>query len=134
MVNFPLRNLDPPTLHAQRKRRMGVDVPKPRLFPSGGTAIKYSPGGGSFAYYMSGRMACAYERFGSGFYAYFYADNKRGDTLVAFGPDGCGYVTFRQGGPRLTSQKTGGTFNSDASGGPDSKIPGLRRVTGRSTS
>lgn len=95
---------------------MVVDVKPPKLLPTGETFVKYSPDGGSFAYYASGRMAAAYERMGAGFYAYFYADNKQGDTLIAFDPIGCGYVTFSReqgGGPRLTSQKTGGTFNHE---------------------
>lgn len=55
-------------------------------------------------------MAAAYERMGAGFYCYFYADNAIGTTLLAFDPSGCGYCAFPNGKPRLTSQKTGGTF------------------------
>eukprot|EP00322_Chrysochromulina_rotalis_P010437 CAMPEP_0115843324 /NCGR_PEP_ID=MMETSP0287-20121206/8253_1 /TAXON_ID=412157 /ORGANISM="Chrysochromulina rotalis, Strain UIO044" /LENGTH=474 /DNA_ID=CAMNT_0003297013 /DNA_START=163 /DNA_END=1587 /DNA_ORIENTATION=- len=55
-------------------------------------------------------MAMAYERMGSGFYAYFYADNKAGTTLLAFDPSGEGFCAFADGKPRLTSRKQGGTF------------------------
>ena len=66
---------------------MGVratSVPPPKLHASGGTFVKYSADGGSFAYYPSGRMAVAYERMGSGFYFYFYEDSRQRTTLCAF--------------------------------------------------
>lgn len=89
---------------------MVVEIPAPKVHPSGQIFVKYSPDGGSFAYYPSGRMACAYERMGAGFYCYFYADNRVGQTLLAMDPAGCGYCSFPNGKPRLTSQKSGGTF------------------------
>jgi len=89
---------------------MASAIKPTRKYPSGADFVKYTPEGGSFAFYPSGRMAAAYERMGSGFYCYFYADNKVGTTLSAFSPDGCGYVAFENNSkPRLTSTKTGGT-------------------------
>jgi len=89
---------------------MVVNIPEPKLYPSGGVFIKYSPDGGSFAYYPSGRMAAAYEKMGSGFYCYFYADGKAGTTLLAIDPSGEGFCAFPNGSPRLTSRKQGGTY------------------------
>jgi len=87
-----------------------------KYYPGGAVFVKYSPDGGSFAYYPSGRMACAYERMGSGFYFYFYTDKARNKaTLMAFDPLGYGYVSFEDGTPRLTSQKAGGTYLPDKS-------------------
>ena len=93
---------------------MPTELKPDRLYPGGSqTFIRYQPGGnGSFAWYPSGRMACAYERMGGGFYAYFYADNAAGTTLVAFDPQGCGYAAFEDGRPRLTSRKHGGTYTA----------------------
>lgn len=89
-----------------------TELKEPRVYPGGSQFfVKYQPGGkGSFAWYPSGRMACAYERMGGGFYCFFYADNKAGTTLCAFDPQGCGYVAFEDGRPRLTSRKEGGTY------------------------
>jgi len=89
---------------------MVVEIPAPLMYPSGGVFIKYSADGGSFAYYPSGNMAMAYERMGAGFYAYFYADTKGGQTLMALDPIGEGFFAFPSGNPRLTSRKTGGTY------------------------
>ena len=89
---------------------MVVNIPEPKVHPSGNVFVKYSADGGSFAYYPSGRMACAYERMGAGYYCFIYADNAKGSTLLAFDPAGCGYCSFLNGKPRLTSQKTGGTL------------------------
>ena len=58
-------------------------------------------------------MAAAYERMGAGFYCYLYADNAAGQTLAAIDPSGCGFCSFPNGKPRLTSQKTGGTFSAE---------------------
>lgn len=87
----------------------------PRQYPGGKKFVVYSPDGGSFAYYPSGRMAAAYERMGGGFYCYLYNDKgsstgKGSTTMCAFDPSGCGYVAFENGKPRLTSQKHGGTL------------------------
>ena len=41
---------------------MVVEIPEPKLYPSGRPFVKYSADGGSFAYYPSGNMAAAYER------------------------------------------------------------------------
>jgi len=86
--------------------------PEPRFYPGGAQAfVKYQPGGsGSFAWYASGRMACSYQRMDGGFYCFFYADDALGTTLCAFDPQGCGYVAFEDGRPRLTSRKHGGTY------------------------
>ena len=92
---------------------MVVDVREAQLYPSGGVFIKYSPDGGSFAYYPSGNMAMAYERMGSGFYAYFYADNRSGTTLLAIDPSGEGFCAFPNGRPRLTTRKQGGTYSDE---------------------
>jgi hypothetical protein len=92
---------------------MVVDVKAPKLYPGGAHFVKYSADGGSFAYYPSGRMAAAFERMGAGFYCYFYADDNAGTTLMAMDPSGCGYCAFPNGKPRLTSQKTGGTFSGE---------------------
>ena len=88
---------------------MVLEIPPPKLHPSGGVFVKYSADGGSFAYYTSGRMAAAYERMGAGFYCYFYADDRAGTTLLAIDPMGCGYCSWKNGKPRLTSRKHGGT-------------------------
>ena len=91
-----------------------TELKESRMYP--GTSqpfIKYQPGNnGSFAWYPSGRMACAYERMGGGFYCFFYADDQAGTTLCAFDPQGCGYVAFEDGRPRLTSRKEGGTYTA----------------------
>lgn len=89
------------------------EVEEPRKYASGANFMVYSPDGGSFAYYPSGRMAAAYERMGGGFYSFFYADNRQGTTLLAIDPSGCGYAAFGNGKPRLTSQKYGGTLVGD---------------------
>ena len=102
---------------------MVLEVPPPKLNSSGTVFVKYSADGGSFAFYSSGNMACAYERMGGGYYAYFYADDQRGTTLAAIDPFGCGFCAFPNGRPRLTSRKTGGTYSSE-----DGKI--LRLWTG----
>ena len=41
---------------------MVVEIPADKTYPGGGLFVKYSPDGGSFAYYPSGRMAAAYAR------------------------------------------------------------------------
>ena len=92
---------------------MVLEVPPPKLNSSGTVFVKYSADGGSFAFYSSGNMACAYERMGGGYYAYFYADDQRGTTLAAIDPFGCGFCAFPNGRPRLTSRKTGGTYSSE---------------------
>jgi hypothetical protein len=91
-----------------------TELREPRLYPGGSQFfVKYQPGGnGSFAWYPSGRMACACERMGGGFYCFFYADNNAGTTLCAFDPQGSGYVAFEDGRPRLTSRKGGGTYTA----------------------
>lgn len=91
-----------------------TELKEPRLYPGGSQFfVKYQPGGnGSFAWYPSGRMACAYERMGGGFYCFFYADNHAGTTLCAFDPQGSGYVAFEDGRPRLTSRREGGTYTA----------------------
>jgi len=94
---------------------MVIEIPPPKMHASGTTFVKYAADGGSFAYYMSGRMACAYERMAGGFYCYFLSDTPKQRTLCTFDPAGCGYCSFADGQPRLTSQKTGGTY-SDSSG------------------
>mgnify|MGYP002631484197 CR=1 FL=1 len=58
-------------------------------------------------------MAAAYERMGGGFYAFFYADNSKGTTLLAIDPSGCGHAAFPNGKLQLTSQKHGGVFVSE---------------------
>ena len=65
---------------------MVLIIPEPKMYSSGTTFVKYSADGGSFAFYPSGNMAAAYERMGAGFYAYFYADNRSGTTLMAMDP------------------------------------------------
>ena len=87
-----------------------VVIPPPKVYPSGQNFVKYSADGGSFAFYPSGRMAAAYERMGAGFYAYFYADDRAGTTLMAMDPTGEGFCAFPNGNPRLTSRKPGGTY------------------------
>ena len=92
---------------------MVLIIPEPKMYSSGTTFVKYSADGGSFAFYPSGNMAAAYERMGAGFYAYFYADNRSGTTLMAMDPSGEGFFAFPSGKPRLTSRKPGGTFVGD---------------------
>ena len=92
---------------------MVLEIPPPKLYPSGAPFVKYSADGGSFSFYPSGRMAGAYERMGGGFYAYFYADDRKGTTLLAIDPSGEGFCAFPNGNPRLTSRKNGGTFNNE---------------------
>lgn len=91
---------------------MVVDIKPEKKYTHGGTFVKYSADGGSFAYYPSGRMAAAMERMGGGFYCYFYADTAKGLTLSAFDPIGVGYCCFPDGSPRLTSAKNGGTYKA----------------------
>jgi len=92
---------------------MVVEIPATRKYPGGGNFIVYTPDGGSFAYYPSGRMACAYSRMGGGYFCFFYADDRTGTTLLSIDPSGCGYCSYSNGKPRLTSQKTGGTLVDD---------------------
>ena len=87
-----------------------VEIPPAKRYAGGSNFMVYAPGGGSFGYYPSGRMATAYERMGGGFYFFAYADDSRGTTLMAIDPSGCGYAAFPNGKPRLTSRKPGGTF------------------------
>jgi len=70
----------------------------------------YTPDGGSFAYYPSGRMAASYTRMAGGFFCFFYSDDRDGTTLLSIDPSGCGYAAFSNGKPRLTSRKTGGVL------------------------
>lgn len=92
---------------------MVVHIKPTKKYPGGGDCVKYTPEGGSFAFYPSGRMAIAFERMGAGFYLFAYADNATGTTIAAFDPYGCGYVANPANGkPRLTSRKHGGTFAS----------------------
>ena len=83
--------------------------------------IKFSPDGGSFAFYPNGRMAVAFEKMGAGYYVFFYADNAEGTTLCAFDPFGCGYAAFANGKPRLTSRKQGGVYIDQPTGGKIAK-------------
>ena len=96
-------------------------VKAPILYAGGAPFIKFSPDGGSFAFYPNGRMAVAFEKMGAGYYVFFYADNAEGTTLCAFDPFGCGYAAFANGKPRLTSRKQGGVYIDQPTGGKIAK-------------
>eukprot|EP00966_Prymnesium_polylepis_P306515 7082961-Prymnesium_polylepis.1 len=89
---------------------MVMEIPATKKYPGNANFVVYTPDGGSFAYYPSGRMAASYTRMAGGFFCFFYSDDRDGTTLLSIDPSGCGYAAFSNGKPRLTSRKTGGVL------------------------